>query len=62
MDAGFTKIAVTQPRRIACFSLAKRVGYESMNIYGSEIAYKVRFDGTATDSTRVLFMTEGYHL
>jgi len=34
-------IACTQPRRIACISLAKRVGYETLNKYGSEIAYQV---------------------
>ena len=41
MAAGFSKIACTQPRRIACISLAKRVGYESLNEYGTEIAYQV---------------------
>ena len=38
---GVNKIACTQPRRIACISLAKRVGYETLNEYGSEIAYQV---------------------
>lgn len=59
MSAGFNRIACTQPRRIACYSLAKRVGYESLNTYGSEIAYKVRFDGSVTNQTRILFLTEG---
>jgi HrpA-like RNA helicase len=59
MDVGFDKIACTQPRRIACYSLAKRVGYESLNHYGSQIAYQVRFDGSKTEKTRVLFLTEG---
>ncbi|KAJ3324092.1 DEAH (Asp-Glu-Ala-His) box polypeptide 34 [Boothiomyces sp. JEL0866] len=59
MEAGFNKIACTQPRRIACYSLAKRVSYESLNQYGSEIAYQVRFDGSKTNQTRVLFLTEG---
>ncbi|KAI8342400.1 P-loop containing nucleoside triphosphate hydrolase protein [Chlamydoabsidia padenii] len=40
MRAGFQKIACTQPRRIACSSLAKRVSYETMNEYGSDIAYQ----------------------
>ena len=43
MAAGFSKIACTQPRRIACISLAKRVGYESLNEYGTEIAYQVNY-------------------
>lgn len=38
---GIDKIACTQPRRIACISLAKRVGYEMLNEYGTEIAYQV---------------------
>ncbi|KAI8092632.1 putative ATP-dependent RNA helicase DHX34-like protein [Halteromyces radiatus] len=59
MKAGFQKIACTQPRRIACSSLAKRVSYETMNEYGSEIAYQVRFEGTKTRRTRTLFLTEG---
>ncbi|ORZ02569.1 P-loop containing nucleoside triphosphate hydrolase protein [Syncephalastrum racemosum] len=59
MKAGFNKIACTQPRRIACSSLARRVSYETLNEYGSEIAYQVRFEGTKTRHTRCLFLTEG---
>ncbi|KAF1807654.1 putative ATP-dependent RNA helicase DHX34 [Mucor lusitanicus] len=59
MNAGFNKIACTQPRRIACSSLARRVSYETMNEYGSKIAYQVRFEGTKTSRTRILFLTEG---
>ncbi|EPB90295.1 hypothetical protein HMPREF1544_02820 [Mucor circinelloides 1006PhL] len=59
MNAGFDKIACTQPRRIACSSLARRVSYETMNEYGSKIAYQVRFEGTKTARTRILFLTEG---
>ncbi len=42
LEAGFGKIACTQPRRIACISLAKRVGFETLSEYGSEIAFQVR--------------------
>ncbi|KAI9138090.1 P-loop containing nucleoside triphosphate hydrolase protein [Paraphysoderma sedebokerense] len=59
MEAGFDKIACTQPRKIACFSLAKRVSYETMNTHGSEIAYQVRFEGNKSRRTRILFLTEG---
>ncbi|KND02720.1 uncharacterized protein SPPG_01803 [Spizellomyces punctatus DAOM BR117] len=59
LAAGFDRIACTQPRRIACYSLARRVSYESMNMYGSEIAYQVRFEGTKTTKTKILFLTEG---
>ncbi|KAJ3282727.1 DEAH (Asp-Glu-Ala-His) box polypeptide 34 [Rhizoclosmatium sp. JEL0117] len=61
LAAGFDKIAVTQPRRIACFSLAKRVSEESLDAlhYGSDVAFQVRFEGTKTANTKILFLTEG---
>lgn len=59
LDAGFQRIACTQPRRIACIALAKRVAQETGNAYGAQIAYQVRFDGTQTAQTRILFLTEG---
>lgn len=37
MASGFDQIACTQPRRIACISLAKRVSFESLNQYGSKV-------------------------
>lgn len=37
LSAGFNNIACTQPRRIACISLAKRVSFESLNQYGSKV-------------------------
>ena len=61
MAAGFQRIACTQPRRIACHALSKRVAFESANVYGTKIAYQVRFDKTAAPDTRILFVTEvGY--
>jgi len=41
LAAGYTRIACTQPRRIACISLSRRVAYETLNEYGSEVAYQV---------------------
>uniref|UniRef100_A0A672J0Z0 DEAH (Asp-Glu-Ala-His) box polypeptide 34 n=1 Tax=Salarias fasciatus TaxID=181472 RepID=A0A672J0Z0_SALFA len=49
LSAGFSYISCTQPRRIACISLAKRVSFESLNQYGT-IQY--HFDD-------LLFLTEG---
>lgn len=37
LASGFNHIACTQPRRIACISLAKRVSFESLNQYGSKV-------------------------
>ena len=46
-------------RRIACISLAKRVGFETLNEHGTEIGYQIRFERMKTDKTKVLFLTEG---
>ena len=59
LGAGYSNIACTQPRRIACISLAKRVGFETLNEHGTEIGYQIRFERMKTDKTKVLFLTEG---
>ncbi len=59
LGAGYKNIACTQPRRIACISLAKRVGFETLNEHGSEIGYQIRFERKKTDRTKVVFLTEG---
>ena len=46
-------------RRIACISLAKRVGFETLNEHGTEIGYQIRFERMRTDKTKVTFLTEG---
>lgn len=42
LASGFNNIACTQPRRIACISLAKRVSFESLNQYGSKVCDQIR--------------------
>lgn len=42
LASGFDNIACTQPRRIACISLAKRVSFESLNQYGSKVYNQIR--------------------
>ncbi|GFT13178.1 probable ATP-dependent RNA helicase DHX34 [Nephila pilipes] len=59
MAAGYDSIACTQPRRIACISLCKRVAYETQNEYKSEIGYQIRFEKSKTQHTKILFLTEG---
>ncbi len=59
LNAGFNKIACTQPRRLSAMALCRRVAFETMNAYGSQVAYQIRFDSTRTGSTRILFLTEG---
>ncbi|TSR87279.1 putative ATP-dependent RNA helicase DHX34 [Bagarius yarrelli] len=59
LASGFGHIACTQPRRIACISLAKRVSFESLNQYGSTVGYQIRFESRRTSTTKLLFLTEG---
>ncbi|XP_010737992.3 putative ATP-dependent RNA helicase DHX34 [Larimichthys crocea] len=59
LQAGFNNISCTQPRRIACISLAKRVSFESLNQFGSKVGHQIRFETTRTTATKLLFLTEG---
>ncbi|KAL4878970.1 P-loop containing nucleoside triphosphate hydrolase protein [Aspergillus karnatakaensis] len=57
-------IAITQPRRVAAISLARRVAEEMGSPLGtsspaSKVGYAVRFDTSVSPSTRVKFLTEG---
>ncbi|KAJ5676177.1 ATP-dependent RNA helicase prh1 [Penicillium macrosclerotiorum] len=57
-------IAITQPRRVAAISLARRVAEEMGTPLGSsspasKVGYAVRFDTSTSPSTRVKFLTEG---
>nr|KAJ3420385.1 ATP-dependent RNA helicase dhx37 [Polyrhizophydium stewartii] len=52
-------IGVTQPRRVAAVSMAKRVAHE-MNLHKGEVAYQIRYDkGLTSQCTRIKFMTDG---
>lgn len=52
-------VACTQPRRIACISLSKRVAYESLSIHNNDVGYQIRFEKTVNKDTKILFLTEG---
>ena len=52
-------IAVTQPRRIAATSTAKRVAEEMDTPLGQRVGYKIRFAEKRSADTQVLFMTDG---
>ena len=41
---------------VSCFFLNR---YETLNEYGSEIGYQIRFEKKKSENTRVLFLTEG---
>lgn len=40
-------------------SLASRVSHETLNQYGQEIGYQIRFEKQRTQNTKVVFLTEG---
>ncbi|KAH9641143.1 hypothetical protein HF086_009199 [Spodoptera exigua] len=58
-EAGFESIACTQPRRIACVSLSKRVAYEMLTQFESKVGYQIRFEKSKTADTKICFITEG---
>ncbi|XP_031569956.1 probable ATP-dependent RNA helicase DHX40, partial [Actinia tenebrosa] len=62
-SAGFTRngqiIGITQPRRIAAISVAKRVADEVNTTIGREVGYQVRFDDCTSDKTYIKYMTDG---
>lgn len=49
---------MTQPRRVAAVSMAKRVGHE-LNLSNQEVSYQIRYDATTSSKTRIKFMTDG---
>ncbi|XP_043233038.1 probable ATP-dependent RNA helicase DHX34 [Amphibalanus amphitrite] len=59
LQAGYNSIACTQPRRIACIALCQRVSHETLQQYGDQIGYQIRFEKRRTARTRVVFLTEG---
>ncbi|XP_040437562.1 probable ATP-dependent RNA helicase DHX34 isoform X3 [Falco naumanni] len=57
--AGYRPVACSQPRRVACVSLAKRVAFESLHQYGDQVGYQIRFESSRSPATSILFLTEG---
>lgn len=51
-------IGVTQPRRVAAVSMAKRVGDELGNAAGM-VSYQIRFESTVSGKTAIKYMTDG---
>ena len=52
------RVAVTQPRRVAAVSMAKRVA-EELNVSASIVSHQIRYDSTVSDSSAISFMTDG---
>ncbi|KAG5498098.1 hypothetical protein GH5_02895 [Leishmania sp. Ghana 2012 LV757] len=52
-------ILVTEPRRVAAVSMARRVAEELDVSFGEEVCYHVRYDNNLSDQCRLKFATEG---
>ncbi|MGZ8804615.1 MAG: ATP-dependent RNA helicase HrpA, partial [Microbacterium sp.] len=59
LELGRTRIAHTQPRRIAARTIAERIAEELDVPLGTTVGYKVRFTDKVQDDTRVALMTDG---
>ncbi len=51
-------VGVTQPRRVAAVSMAKRVNEELGNMSG-KVSYQIRFESSASEKTAIKYMTDG---
>jgi HrpA-like RNA helicase len=54
-----TRIAITQPRRVATRSVARYVAKKVGCHLGDKVGYQVRFEVHTTEGTRINFMTDG---
>lgn len=52
-------IGITQPRRVAAVTVAKRVAEECGVKLGEKVGYSIRFEDVTTTSTRIKYMTDG---
>ena len=52
-------IAVTQPRRVAAMSVARRVAEEMDATLGATVGYSIRFEECSSPQTLIKFMTDG---
>eukprot|EP00890_Picochlorum_soloecismus_P001392 jgi/Picsp_1/2253/NSC_05717-R1_atp-dependent rna len=53
------RIGITQPRRVAAVSVARRVAQEMNVQVGQEVGYKVRFEDNTSKRTKISYMTDG---
>ncbi|XP_011299037.1 putative ATP-dependent RNA helicase DHX33 isoform X2 [Fopius arisanus] len=59
MQGGSGCIGITQPRRVAAVSIARRVAQEQGVQLGSQVGYCVRFEDVSTSDTRIKYLTDG---
>ena len=58
-DQSDLMIAVTQPRRIAAISVARRVAEETDTTLGDLVGYTIRFDDCTSEHTKLKYLTDG---
>ncbi len=59
LELGRTKIAHTQPRRIAARTIAERIAEELQVPLGGAVGYKVRFTDQVSEDTQIALVTDG---
>eukprot|EP00484_Ammonia_sp_Unknown_P027540 CAMPEP_0197033816 /NCGR_PEP_ID=MMETSP1384-20130603/12114_1 /TAXON_ID=29189 /ORGANISM="Ammonia sp." /LENGTH=753 /DNA_ID=CAMNT_0042463675 /DNA_START=27 /DNA_END=2288 /DNA_ORIENTATION=- len=63
VESGFAlpskMIAITQPRRVAAMSVARRVSEEMDVTLGEEVGYTIRFEDVTSKQTILKYMTDG---
>eukprot|EP00898_Chlorokybus_atmophyticus_P006194 jgi/Chlat1/6576/Chrsp45S05942 len=53
------RIAVTQPRRVAAVTVARRVAWELGSDVGDVVGYAVRFEERTSSRTKIKYLTDG---
>ena len=51
-------IGITQPRRVAAVSMARRVAHE-LQLSNNHVSHQIRYDATTSPRTQIKFMTDG---
>lgn len=59
MEQKNIRVVVTQPRRVAAISMARRLCYEREAELGQEIGYTIRFDDKSSEKTVLKYVTDG---
>lgn len=52
-------IGITQPRRVAAITVAKRVAEECGVPLGQKVGYAIRFEDVTSGQTKIKYMTDG---
>jgi pre-mRNA-splicing factor ATP-dependent RNA helicase DHX15/PRP43 len=59
LEGGYKSIGITQPRRVAAMSVARRVAEELDVVLGEEVGYSIRFEENYSLKTMIKYMTDG---